>query len=157
MSVVLTPDESSLLLATDRDTWVMSTANPHDVRLIPDVLPGRVALSDEGEQIVYVAEPTEDRFQVMTERLDGSGRQVVTDADQATTVIWVPGTGGRQMLVINSLGGPDALTSYVDGKPQVFDLELPGYLFGRPMFSPSGRQVVFRVDDEGCCLGLARS
>jgi hypothetical protein len=149
LSVALTPDESTLLFATDRDTWVMSTVDPSSARLIADAVPGRVALSDDGTRLAYVAEPDEDRFQVVTERLDGSGLEIVSDADRATTVSWVPGTGGHELLVMNLLGGSGSVRTFVDGQERAIDLDVAGTLHALPLYSSSGRQVLLRIDDDG--------
>src|SRR5215211_6222057 len=49
-----TPDESSLLLLTDRDTWIVPTADSSRARLVGDAAVGRTALSEDGTRLLYV-------------------------------------------------------------------------------------------------------
>src|SRR5262249_12919522 len=52
LGAALSPDESSFLLMTDRDTWLLPTADPGRARQLPHASPGQASFSEDGKQIL---------------------------------------------------------------------------------------------------------
>jgi hypothetical protein len=139
-----TPDEASLLLQTDRDTWVVSPADPGRGRQISDAVVGRAVLSEDGRQILYLVRDAQKRVRVVVEGVNGSGRRTVTEGDIFSAVAWVPGSHNREALL--SRDGSISLLDVERGtERRLARLPEGEVITNSPNFSPSGRQVLVRA------------
>ena len=142
LGAALSQDESTLLLMTDRDTWLVPTANPAGARPLTGAARGTAVLSEDGMNVVYGTESEERASDVVVENLDGSDRTVVADGGMRPFSYWLPGSGGRQILVVHTIEETVSLLDLVAGTEQSITGIAPGAPFGRPIFAPSGRRVL---------------
>jgi hypothetical protein len=140
------PDESTLLLMTDRGTWIVPTADPAAARVITGAAVGRSSLSDDGTRVLYVAERDTGPPEIAVEHLDGSDRTVVGKDGDHPYPFWIPGSDGILIVdvVTRHVSIMDLGTSNVQQVPGL----LPGTIAARPIFAPSGRRVLLRTDDD---------
>jgi hypothetical protein len=97
LAVALSPDESSFLLMTDHDTWLVPTADPTRARRLPNATPARASYSEDGKQLLYVSKTGDTTSDVAVENLDGTGRKVLAEGGQHASAYWVPGSNGQQL------------------------------------------------------------
>ncbi|MEA2527462.1 MAG: hypothetical protein QOF73_4689 [Thermomicrobiales bacterium] len=146
--LALSSDESSFLIMTDVDTWVVTTADPTQARQLPAAVPGRAAFSEDGTKILYAAETGNETSDIVVENLDGSGRTVLAKADKRPIAVWIPGSAGREVLILRAIGDQVSVLDVEDGTERAIPVSLPGPVAGQPMFSPSGRQVLLRTQED---------
>jgi Tol biopolymer transport system component len=142
LAAALSPDESSFLLMTDRDTWLVPTTDPSRARQLPNAAPGQASFSEDGKRVLYVAATGETTTDVVAENLDGSGREVLAVDGRHASAYWVPGSNGRQVLLIRNQGEHPAAVTVMNGAERELATFPDGSVVGAPMFSPSDRHVV---------------
>lgn len=150
LGLALSPDESSFLLMTDHETWLVPIADLTHARQLTDAETGRAWYSGDGSRIVYVADVAGGKTDVVVENVDGSGRSVVAAADAGAAAFWVPGSGDGQLLLLRGLvTGPlsVAVLSLGDRHERAIAVSPRGTV-SRPFFSPSGRRVLLRTADD---------
>ncbi len=89
---------------------------PDDVRLSPDVTPGRrIAISPDGRQLAFVGVTTARRTQLWLRSLDGATSTAVEGSDGAAGPFWSPDSRfvafrvGNQLMKASAAGGTSTL------------------------------------------------
>jgi hypothetical protein len=151
LAATFSPDESSFLLVTDRDTWLVPTAEPNQARRLPNASPGPASYSSDGKRILYVAQTGETTSDVVVENLDGSGHRVLAAGGRHAGAFWVPGTNDQELLLTRYDRNQSTVAVLADGKESALATLPAGTVLLPPMFSPSGRRALVgtRADSSG--------
>jgi hypothetical protein len=92
---LFSPDETHLILGTDRDLWLLPTENPRRARRLGTARTQYGAnFSPDGERIVYLQRTEAGETQVMVAHVDGSGSEVVAAGDGFSHAHFVLGGEG---------------------------------------------------------------
>lgn len=144
LSVAFNPDQSAFLLSTDRDTWLVPTAQPDHAREIKNVAPGRAQFSPDGSQIVVIESDRSTGNKVAIEPSDGGDRTEIATGDLLTTAFWLP--DGKNIILIRD--GRVATVSIAGGKIVDLGGATAGDIFAPPVFAPSGNAALIRAQGD---------
>lgn len=140
----ISADGAHLLLATDRDAWVMPTTDPRRGRRLADATPAPASFAEDGRQILYVRTAGQNQSRIVVQDVNGSGSTDVATGDGNTFAYWIPGSKSSQILLLRLRSGRVSVVRLPDKQERDL-LTLPPATPAQPIFSPSGRQLLIRA------------